>query len=81
MTRITDYFGASLDISLRQGLQDSNPWHTGPLLRPRRERPRNRRAADKRDEIASLHVTALPDFMITDCAWVVRVKDHARGSH
>jgi hypothetical protein len=35
--------------------QHTNPLHPLGLLRPRRERPRCRRAAEKRDERASLH--------------------------
>jgi hypothetical protein len=42
-------------------------------------------AAEKRDELASLHVTVRPwdtslNFRVADCVRIVRVKDHARGS-
>jgi hypothetical protein len=32
----------------------SHNWHCRPLLRARRERPRGRRAAEQRDELAAL---------------------------
>jgi hypothetical protein len=34
--------------------------HAFDLLRPRRERPRGRRAAEQRDELAPLHVWMAP---------------------
>ena len=37
------------------GRKDAHARDFGALLRPRRERPRGRRAAEQRDEIASLH--------------------------
>jgi len=42
--------------------QNADPSHELALLRPRRERPRSRRAADKRDEFAS------PDHSMTSLA-------------
>src|SRR5262249_23341631 len=40
--------------------QDSDPPHSLALLRPRRERPRGRRAAEQRDELATFHsITSL----------------------
>ena len=40
--------------SVRRAVEDSNHWHRR-LLRARRERPRRRRAAEQRDELAALH--------------------------
>jgi hypothetical protein len=37
--------------------QSADPSHAFGLLRPCLERPRNRRAAEERDEIAPLHVS------------------------
>ena len=45
----------NIDIRLRgTGVQKSDHRHRA-LLRTRRERPRSRRAAEKRDELAALH--------------------------
>src|SRR3981081_3191007 len=44
-------------VTFRVGHQDANPPHLTGLLPPRRERPRNRRPAKHRDELASFHST------------------------
>jgi hypothetical protein len=38
------------------GQQHADPPHPLALLRARRERPRHRRAAEQRDELAAFHV-------------------------
>src|SRR5262249_4952767 len=40
--------------------EHANAAHPLALLRPRRERPRRRRAAQQRDELAALHVWMAP---------------------
>jgi len=45
--------------SARIGDQEPDGWHLARLLRARRERPRGRRAAEKRDERAASHVFPL----------------------
>src|SRR5215471_4202864 len=41
-------------ISKRRAAEEPDHWHRS-LLRPRRERPRRRRAAQQRDELAAFH--------------------------
>ena len=48
--------GLHFRIIFAKGNQHADPPHPLGLLRPRRERPGRRRAAEKRDEFASLHV-------------------------
>jgi hypothetical protein len=45
----------ALPVTLRKSHQHADPSHPLRLLRARRERPRGRRAAEERDEIASFH--------------------------
>src|SRR5262249_60143909 len=45
----------SFRITLRVVHQPADPPHRRALLRPRRERPRGRRATEQRDEFAPLH--------------------------
>src|SRR5262249_38987079 len=47
--------GLHVGIVLALACQHSNASHAFGLLRPRRERPRCRRAAEKRDELAPPH--------------------------
>jgi hypothetical protein len=51
-----DWFGTAL----RGPQQHADPPHALALLRARRELPRRRRAAEKRDELASFHCQCLP---------------------
>src|SRR5262245_8385848 len=44
-----------LQIILGEAHQNANPQAAPGLLRSRRERPRSRRAAEERDELAALH--------------------------
>jgi hypothetical protein len=47
--------GLEFRIVRRSGQEDADVAHPVRLLRARNQRPRHRRAADKRDELASLH--------------------------
>jgi hypothetical protein len=47
--------GLRFRIALGLGMKHSEPSHPSALLRPRRERPRGRRAAEDSDEIAASH--------------------------
>ena len=48
--------GLSLRVALGIRHKSTDPSHDVSLLRARRERPRSRRAAEQRDELASSHV-------------------------
>jgi hypothetical protein len=48
--------GLTFRIVGRQGQQHADPPHPVALLRPRRERPCRRRAAEQDDDIAPSHV-------------------------
>src|SRR5262249_38279129 len=48
-------YGLSFPIAPSIRHQHADPPHALGLLRPRRERPRRRRAAEQRDELAALH--------------------------
>src|SRR6516165_7610440 len=50
--------GLRAGVALGQSGQNTDPPHPLALLRPRRERPRGRRAAEQRDELAPLHSIA-----------------------
>src|SRR5438128_2261720 len=52
-------FAASLDRVRRSGVEEADNRHRR-LLRARRERPRGCRAAERRDELAALHVWMAP---------------------
>src|SRR5262245_36256996 len=43
-------------VALEKAHQHTDPPHPLALLRARRERPRRRRAAEERDEVAALHL-------------------------
>src|SRR5262249_3548001 len=45
-------------VALEMAHQHTDPPHPLALLRARRERPRGRRAAEKRDELTALHLCA-----------------------
>src|SRR5438034_4830249 len=47
-------------IVVRPPVQEHNTAYPFGLLRPRRERPRDRCAADERDELAASHCQCLP---------------------
>src|SRR5262245_579724 len=47
--------GLAFGIVCGYGHKNTDPPHAITLLRPRRERPRGRRAADQRDELAPSH--------------------------
>ena len=47
--------GLSFRVALGEGHQHADAPHAIGLLRARRERPRSRRAAEQRDELAALH--------------------------
>src|SRR5262249_27591153 len=47
--------GLTFRIALREYTQESDPRHHTGLLRASRKRPRGRRAAEQRDELAALH--------------------------
>jgi hypothetical protein len=49
------------DVFRRQDVDEANHWHRR-LLRTRRKRPRARRTAEKRNELASFHCLMLPCF-------------------
>src|SRR6516225_2139964 len=49
--------GQRFRIVLDVRMEERDATHARRLLRSRRERPRGRRAADKRDEVASVHST------------------------
>ena len=50
--------GPLFQIIFAKGAQQANLPNSVALLRTRRERPSRRRAAEKRDELASLHLPA-----------------------
>jgi hypothetical protein len=52
--------GLSFRIVRGQVHKHADPTRPLALLRPRRERPRDRRAAEQRDELAALHVWMAP---------------------
>jgi hypothetical protein len=51
-----------LNIEAGIGEPEDEGHSPSSLLRPRRERPRNRRAADERDKVAPFHCPILPCF-------------------
>jgi hypothetical protein len=51
--------GLTFRIVGRQGQQHADPPHPVALLRPRRERPCRRRAAEQRDELAAFYLIEL----------------------
>jgi hypothetical protein len=52
-------------LSRRYRFQHADPPHLRRLLRARRERPRGRRAAEMRDELAAFHCT-MPPVLLTE---------------
>jgi hypothetical protein len=78
-----DFIGSTVSFALAS--QKANPINFSGLLRARRERPRRRRAAEQRDELASLQLVELHSISISqrrmqdiELAMVSqRVYDHA----
>src|SRR5262249_9082219 len=64
-------------VALGSGRDDPDPPHPFGLLRPRRERPSRRRAAEQRYEVAALH---LRDHSITSSARASSVGGNSRPS-
>jgi hypothetical protein len=69
--------GLRFTVALGKSYQDTDPAYLIRLLRARRERPRSRRAAGQRDELAAFHP---PDHSITWSARASSVDGISRPS-
>src|SRR5262252_2627553 len=80
--------GLTFWVALREHTQKSDARHPAGLLRPRRERPRGRRAAEQRDELAPFQLIELhsvpcqpgPDCRISNWPWSVSGYTSSEGT-